>query len=247
LDRENEILLHEPERISAQASLSAEAKMHRDLHLLLEKAGREPKNRAPALSADFNDTLLARLDQAIKNPSALPPLNDADFLPVASAGDAGEGFLRSRTLWQASAAVLVAVGIGIGSFQYVQRAEIPSANAKTSEESATERALTEEQRLGGPAGLTESDVKPGAVSPDATAPGVSVPETPEALAAPSPEAVRHRDMWDEETADPEADLKARIQAERNPARRKELQKQLLQIYESTGQTEKAAALRAQIQ
>lgn len=244
MDRENEILLHEPERISAQASLSAEAKMHRDLHLLLEKAGREPKNRAPALSADFNDTLLARLDQAIKNPSALPPLIDADFLPVASAGDAGEGFLRSRTLWQASAAVLVAVGIGIGSFQYMQRAEIPSANAKTVEESPTGSALTEEQKLAAPA---ESDVKPGVVSPDATAPGVSAPETPEALAAPSPEAVRHRDMWDEETADPEANLKARIQAERNPARRKELQKQLLQIYESTGQTEKAAALRAQIQ
>lgn len=244
MDRENEILLHEPERISAQASLSAEAKMHRDLHLLLEKAGREPKNRAPALSADFNDTLLARLDQAIKNPSALPPLIDADFLPVASAGDAGEGFLRSRTLWQASAAVLVAVGIGIGSFQYMQRAEIPSANAKTVEESPTGSALTEEQKLAAPA---ESDVKPGVVSPDATAPGVSAPETPEALAAPSPEAVRHREMWDEETADPEANLKARIQAERNPVRRKELQKQLLQIYESTGQTEKAAALRAQIQ
>jgi hypothetical protein len=221
--------------------------MHRDLHLLLEKAGREPKNRAPALSADFNDTLLARLDQAIKNPSALPPLNDADFLPIASAGDAGEGFLRSRTLWQASAAVLVAVGIGIGSFQYMQRSEIPSANAKTAEESPTGKAITEEQKLATPAGLAESGVKPGAVSPDATAPGVSAPETPGALAAPSPEAARHREMWDEETADPEADLKARILAERNPARRKELQKQLLQIYESTGQTEKAATLRAQLQ
>lgn len=247
MDRENEILLHEPERISAQASLSAEAKMHRDLHLLLEKAGRESKNRAPTLSADFNNTLLAKLDQAVKNPSALPPLNDADFLPISSAGNADEGFLRSRTLWQASAAVLVAVGIGIGSFHYMQRSELPSANGKTSEESPTEKALTEEQTLGGPAGLTESDVKPGAVSPDATVPGVPAPETPEALSAPSPEAVRHREMWDEETADPEANLKARIEAERNPARRKELQKRLLQIYESTGQTEKAAILRAQIQ
>jgi len=54
-------------------------------------------------------------------------------------------------------------------------------------------------------------------------------------------------MWDEETTDPEADLKARIDSERNPARRKELQKQLLQIYESTGQTEKADTLRSQIQ
>lgn len=246
MDRENEILLHEPERISALASLSAEAKMHRDLHQLLEKAGQEPKNRAPALSADFNDTLLARLDQAVKNPSALPPLNDADFLPIASAGDAGEGFLRSRMLWQASAVVLVAVGIGIGSFQYMQRSEIPSVKAKATEEAPAERALTEEQ-IAAPAGLAESDVKPGADRPDATAPGVSAPETPEALAAPSPEAARHREMWDEETTDPEADLKARIQAERNPARRKELQKQLLQIYESTGQTEKAATLRAQIQ
>ena len=247
MDRENEILLHEPERISAQASLPAEAKMHRDLHLLLEKAGREPKNRALALSADFNDTLLARLDQAVKNPSALPPLNDADFLPVASAGDAGEGFLRSRTLLQASAAVLVAVGIGIGSYQYMQRSEISSSNAKTSVESPEEKALAEGQRPGGPAGLTGSGIKPVAISPDATVPGVSVPEAPEALSAPSPEAVRHREMWDEETPDPEANLKVRIQAERNPARRKELQKQLLQIYESTGQTEKAADLRAQIQ
>lgn len=247
MDRENEILLYEPERIGAQASLSAEARMHRNLHLLLEKAGQELKNRTPALSADFNDTLLARLDQAVKNPSALPPLNEADFLPISSADDAGEGFLRSRTLWQASAAVLVAVGIGIGSFQYMQRSEVPSANAKTTEESPVERVLTEEQRPGRPADLTESGVKPGAGLPDATAPGVSVPELPEALSAPSPEAVRRREMWDEETADPEADLMARIQTERNPARRKELQKQLLQIYESTGQTEKAAALRAEIQ
>jgi hypothetical protein len=241
LDRENEILLYEPERIDARAVLPPEARMHRQLHLLLEKAGQELKERAPSVSASFDNMLLERLEQAVKHPSSLPLLNDADFLPVVSAG---EGVLQKPMFWKISALVLLFLGGSLIPY-FLYRSQMPQLPAQTEKTQDAERSAADEQKMAAPGVLDERkekmekngviNRKPYHLKPEMTY-GAVRPD------APPPAA----DMWKEEARDPEMELKSRIEIEQDPLKRIELQRQLLHLYESTGQNEKAADLRLQI-
>jgi hypothetical protein len=235
LDRENEILLHEPERLNPQTVLSAEAQAHRTLHLSLEQMAGEWNKKSPLPSAGFNERLLQAIEQSSQIET---PVNESHFAPIAGPG---EGlFLRNRGLLSASAALLV---FASGAFLWLQNqrhAEIPGQKTANPAESLPREETTER---------AEKDVALPSTLPAPVAKrqmdnqGLSAP----ASAPAREESVRQRGDWDEEGAvDPETELLARIASETDPLKREQLQQRLLQLYQGTGQTEKAELLRRQM-
>lgn len=245
--------LYEPEGLDPQAPLEGDARAHRDLHLALEAAGQEWKGRIQATpSADFDERLLARLNAAT---GAEANLKEQDFAPVVGAGEAA--FFNRRGFLAATAAIFF-VAFGAVWFQAnrdVGREGLvpPSASgpASSSSPNAADGAEAAKAVMGAP----ESRPAQGPAQPEAPL-GAPAPERPAAERAgmpPAPPApateseAQKRSVWSEDsTPDPESLLRDQIAAERDPARKKGLMMQLLRLYESTGQSGKAAELRRQL-
>lgn len=236
MDREKDIRLYEPESMEADTSLSGEAREHRDLHLALKKAGQEMSEKLPALGDDFNEKLLSRLESAVKDPSALPPLNDADFVFPSSApsSDPAGGWFKRPLFWRISAVLLVGVGIVVA----MRSIEEPSSPDEVQQ--AAEEPLAELDPPGKP--LKEPE-QGHPEAPSFAAPPPDVVDNPPMMGTAPPAGLEGGIGGDDIVVNPEADLIHRIESETDPVKRRQLQEQLLRIYEATGQVDRARRLR----
>lgn len=240
--RNDDIQLYEPEGLDPRAPLDGETRAHLDVHRAIEEAGLEWKRKAKvSFSADFDERLLARLE-ASRGEQA-EPLNDADFAPVAGAGEAA--FLTRRGFLGAAAAILFFIfgAIWVQGYREIQNRDLAPPAAAPSRESASDAASSPVP----PPGVTMPTHRPPLSAPEPARPAAE-----RAGAAPAPPAAteseaQKRSVWSEDsTPDPEMLLRDRIQAEQDPAKKRELMKQLLRLYEGSGQTQKAAELRKQL-
>lgn len=254
MGRNDDMQLYEPEGLDPQAPLEGEARAHRDLHLALEAAGREWKGRVRATpSADFDERLLARLNASTEADRLA--VNEQDFAPVVGAGEAA---LLTRRGFLAATAAIFFVAFGALWFQAYRDAGSggltpPAASAPASSGSANgSRDRSVEEAATGAAVPRPAHI-PAPPQAPLEAPTPERPAAERAGASPTPPApateseTQKRSVWSEDsTPDPEALLRDQIAAERNPARKKALMLQLIRLYESTGQSGKAAELRRQL-
>ncbi len=236
MDREKDIRLYEPESMEADASLSGEAREHRDLHLALKKAGQEVSEKLPALGDDFNEKLLARLESAVKDPSALPPLNDADFVFPSSdlPSDPAGGWYKRPLFWRISAVLLVGVGIVV-AIRSIEEPSSPDGVQKAAKEPLAEAEPLNEPLKEPAQGLPEA--------PSFAAPLPDAGDNPPMMGTAPPAGVEGGIGGDDSVVNPEADLRQRIESETDQEKRRQLQEQLLRVYEATGQVDRARRLR----
>ena len=240
MSRDNEILLHEPESIDENAPLSEDERFHRRLHLLLEKTGRNWRDQADQkhrLSDDFDATFRAQLKLAAADSQKQVSIKDLEPVRLKSEksqGSATGDFLKDmQILWQVSAVIVVIVGIGFGSFRYLSR----SSASVTETEPVPSLDSSSDEKMAVP---VPSDL-PTPMKP------------PESLAAPAKNDHQFEDQTVDakdnasEIVNPEIKLERQIAAEQDPLKRTLLKRRLLQIYEATGQTEKADSLRKQLE